>query len=172
MLWDQIAMMKIDSKSRADTSMGLARSAKQADMAALDSQGAADSGSGKTSGTILLADDEESVLSVCSLMLSTIGFQVMTATDGQEAVELFSEHADEISCVLLDLTMPYLDGAQVLREIRQIRPEVKVILSSGYDEDDINTRYHDLEAVNFIQKPFELATLEKRLREVLSAPVG
>lgn len=167
MLWGQFKMMEIDDKSNVGKGIELTQSAENADGARNSQDGA---GSRETTGKILLADDEESVLSVCSLMLDSIGFDVMTANDGREAVDLFSEHADEIACVLLDVTMPYLDGGQVLREIRQIRPKAKVILSSGYDEDDITTRYNDLAPIGFIQKPYELATLEKRLREVLSAP--
>jgi CheY-like chemotaxis protein len=159
------------TKSNVGRSIGLAQLDEAADATARNSQNEDGAGSREAAGKILLADDEESVLSVCTLMLSTIGFDVMTANDGREAVDLFSEHADEIACVLLDVTMPYLDGGQVLREIRQIRPEVKVILSSGYDEDDITARFNDLAPIGFIQKPYELATLEKRLHEVLSAPL-
>ena len=118
-------------------------------------------------GTILLADDEKSVFDVGKKMLNKMGFSVMAATDGHEAVEVFRKHADQIDCVLLDLTMPHMDGEQAFRELRRIRPDVKVILSSGYNEQDATQHFGDKGLAGFIQKPYVLATLRAKLMEVL-----
>ena len=118
-------------------------------------------------GTILLADDEKSVFDVGKKMLNKMGFSVLTATDGREAVEVFRKHADQIDCVLLDLTMPHMDGEQAFRELRRIRPDVKVILSSGYNEQDATQHFGAKGLAGFIQKPYVMATLRAKLMEVL-----
>src|SRR5207245_7538807 len=79
------------------------------------------------SGTVLLADDEEGVRLVTSHMLRTLGFDVILAANGEDAVASFREKADHIVAVVLDLTMPRLSGEETLREIRRIRPEAPVL---------------------------------------------
>jgi CheY-like chemotaxis protein len=120
-------------------------------------------------GTVLVADDEESVRRVAEQMLARLGFTILSAADGREAVEVFREHAGNIVCVLLDLTMPRLDGEQVFSELRRIRPDAKVILSSGYDEQDVTQRFIGKGLVGFIQKPYTLKNLIPMMREVLEA---
>src|SRR5262249_7505126 len=83
--------------------------------------------------TILVVDDEEIVRRTASVTLDTHGYRVFLAANGQEAVDLFAGMADEISLVLLDLTMPVMSGEATLRRLRAIRPDVPVILSSGYN---------------------------------------
>ncbi len=100
-------------------------------------------------------------------MLEQIGFKVLTAYDGVEAVNIFREHAEEIVCVLLDLTMPRLSGEEVFQEINIINPSVKVILSSGYDEQDAMQRFSNEGVVGFIQKPYVFKLLIEKLRSVL-----
>jgi signal transduction histidine kinase/ActR/RegA family two-component response regulator len=117
-------------------------------------------------GTILLADDEDSVRTVTRRMLEKLGFQVLLAADGRSALEIFRDHGDEIVCVLLDLTMPRLDGEQAFRAMRRIRPDVKVILSSGYNEQDATQRFAGKGLTGFIQKPYQLAALEAELRDL------
>jgi len=117
--------------------------------------------------TILLVDDEPEVLEVCRGMLERLGFQVLTARDGREAVELFRSHADEIACVLLDLTMPTLDGVMAFQEMRRWRPEGKVILSSGYNEQEVTQRFTGLGLAGFIQKPYRMHNLQEELQRVL-----
>ncbi|MFC1734559.1 PAS domain S-box protein [Candidatus Hydrogenedentota bacterium] len=119
------------------------------------------------SGTILLVDDEETLLTVGKEMLEESGFQVMTAEDGRKGVELFREHADEIGCVLLDLTMPHMDGEEAFRELRRIKPGVKVIISSGYAEEDVSERFAGRGVAGFIQKPYLSTLLREKLREAL-----
>jgi PAS domain S-box-containing protein len=118
-------------------------------------------------GTILVADDEESVRDVAEQILRTMGFDVLTASDGQEAIDIFSANADAIVCVLLDLTMPRMDGEQAFIELRRIRPDITVVLCSGYSEQDATRRFDGRGLAGFIQKPYNTAELEKKLMEVL-----
>jgi PAS domain S-box-containing protein len=118
-------------------------------------------------GTILIADDEAPVCAVGKQMLMRIGFNVLTASDGRKAVETFREHANEIICVLLDLTMPNLNGEQAFREIIRIRPDAKVVLCSGFNMQDVTQKLGDKRLAGFIQKPYTLTTLRDKLQEVL-----
>ena len=120
------------------------------------------------SGTVLIADDEETVRSVGKQMLELFGFNVLTASDGREAVDVFRKRADEITLVILDLTMPHLDGEQAFREIRRIQSDVKVLLSSGYNEQDATQRFTGKGLAGFLQKPYSVDSLKRKLREVLS----
>ncbi|MCF6238734.1 MAG: response regulator, partial [Candidatus Marinimicrobia bacterium] len=118
-------------------------------------------------GTILIADDEEAVRSIGKHMIRKLGFEVLTAADGQEAIELFKQHRNEIVGVLLDLTMPHKDGAEVFQEIRGINPDVKVILSSGYNEQDATQQFIGKGLAGFIQKPYVSADLVIKIKEVM-----
>lgn len=120
------------------------------------------------SGTVLLVDDEENVRSVGKAMLERFGFKVVTACDGREALELFKADPDSISCVVLDLTMPHMDGNEAFRELRRIRPDVKVILSSGYNQQDVTGKFVGKKLAGFIQKPYRMGDLLEKLKEVLS----
>jgi len=121
----------------------------------------------KARGTVLIADDEETVRAVGKQMLGRMGFEVLTAADGREAVEVFGDHADEIDCVLLDLTMPHMDGEQAFRQLRRLRPDVVVILCSGYNEQDATQRFAGKGLAGFIQKPYNMAALREKLMQVL-----
>jgi two-component system, cell cycle sensor histidine kinase and response regulator CckA len=118
-------------------------------------------------GTVLLVDDDESVRAVGRKMLERIGFSVVTAADGSEAIARFRERTDDIICAIVDLTMPHVDGAETFRELRRMRPGVRVILSSGYNEQDVTQRFVGKGLAGFIQKPYQLSTLVAVLKEVL-----
>jgi PAS domain S-box-containing protein len=118
-------------------------------------------------GTVLLVDDDESVRAVGRKMLERIGFSVVTAADGAEAIARFRERRDEITCAIVDLTMPHVDGAETFRELRRMRPNIRVILSSGYNEQDVTQRFVGTGLAGFIQKPYQLSTLVAVLKEVL-----
>ncbi len=119
------------------------------------------------SGTVLIADDEETVCAVGKQMLDRMGFTVLTAPDGREALKVFREHADEIVCVLLDLTMPNMDGVEAFHEMRRLHSGVTVILCSGYNELDATQRFAGKGLAGFIQKPYNMAVLREKLTEVL-----
>jgi CheY-like chemotaxis protein len=118
----------------------------------------------KGSGTVLLVDDEETVIGIGSEMLKELGFDVLTAMDGREALEVFNSNQEKICCVILDLTMPHMDGEQAFRELRRINPNVKVIMSSGYNEQEVTQRFAGKGLAGFIQKPYKLSTLKETIR--------
>ncbi len=119
------------------------------------------------SGAILLVDDEEVVRNVGRRMLERAGFEVITAEDGEEAIQVFRAHADEIRCIILDLTMPHMDGAQAFSELRRIRKDTPIILSSGYDEQEVMEGFAGKNVAGFIQKPYQAARLLSKIKEVL-----
>lgn len=118
-------------------------------------------------GTILLVDDEDMVLDLCSAMVERLGYKVITASDGKEAVEVFKKHSDEIDCVILDLTMPRMDGIEAFVGLKSIRSDITVIISSGYSEQEVELRFQGKEPAGFIKKPFELKKLRNELARVL-----
>jgi CheY-like chemotaxis protein/two-component sensor histidine kinase len=120
------------------------------------------------SGTILVVDDEEFVRSFLSDAVKHLGLSVLTASNGVRAVEVFREHQDEIDGVILDLKMPLMDGEETFAELRRIRDDVLVILSSGFTEDASVAKFAGKGLAGFIQKPYTLAALERKLRDVLS----
>ena len=122
------------------------------------------------SGVILVVDDEEAVRIATKRMLEKLGFTVLTAEDGRAALEVFRGRADEIVAVLLDLTMPHLDGEETFRELRRIRPDVRVILSSGYNEQETTDRFAGKGLAGFLQKPYRVRQLGRKIRQVLETP--
>ena len=119
------------------------------------------------SGTILLVDDEESVVSVGAKMLQRLGFNVLTASDGLQAVDRFREHSDIIDLVILDLTMPHLDGEEAFRELRRIRGDIRVLMSSGYNQQEVTQRFAGKPLAGFLQKPYVFDELEAMIRDIL-----
>jgi len=117
-------------------------------------------------GVVLVADDEAIIRRVVKGMLESMNLRVLTASDGNQAVEVFRENVDQISCVLLDLTMPGLDGLQAFREMRRINPNVEVILCSGYNEQEVTQRFVGKGLAGFIQKPYTLDKLKEKLNEL------
>jgi CheY-like chemotaxis protein len=114
-----------------------------------------------------VVDDEAHVRVVAALALEKTGFTVLTAADGQEAVAVFREHAKTVRAVLLDLTMPHMDGAATMNELRQIKPDVRVVLSSGYTEEDATRHFTHRDLVGFLQKPYALKDLIAAVRGAL-----
>jgi CheY-like chemotaxis protein len=121
-------------------------------------------------GTILVVDDEAHIRSVAALALEKTGFTVLTAADGREAVAVFREHAETVRAIVLDLTMPHMDGAATARELRQIRPDVRIVLSSGYTKEDATRQFTDRELIGFLQKPYALKDLLGTIRTTLESP--
>ena len=117
-------------------------------------------------GTILLADDEKMVLDIGVQMLKRLGFKVIAVESGKKAVDTFQEKSDSIDLVILDLVMPDLGGAEVVDAIKDINPDAKIMLSSGYGRDadtaDLMQSCHA-----FIQKPFSMKDLTATLADIL-----
>jgi PAS domain S-box-containing protein len=122
------------------------------------------------SGTILVVDDEEGVRALAQRSLERIGFKVLIARDGREGVEVYKLFQSEIVLVLLDMTMPELTGDEVFREMRKLREDVRVILSSGYNEQEATNRFVGKGLAGFIQKPYRPSELAEMIARVLAEP--
>jgi PAS domain S-box-containing protein len=119
-------------------------------------------------GTVLVVDDEASVRRLVVTMVERLGFETLQAANGQDAVEVLRKHADCITCVLLDLTMPRMDGSEACLEIQRIRDDVPIILSSGYEEAELSERFEGYGVAGFIQKPYQTAKLRGVLQSALA----
>ena len=133
--------------------------------AASDAGAGGDTTGWRGRGTVLLVDDEETVRTVIGMLLRRLGLDVLTAEDGRAAVELYRERQADIRVVLLDLTMPRMNGEDAFRELRSINPHVRVILASGYSVNDMTARFAGKGLAACVHKPYTI----ERLREVLSA---
>jgi CheY-like chemotaxis protein len=118
-------------------------------------------------GTVLVIEDEPDVRHMAKAMLTRIGFTVLEATDGVEAMEIFSQHQDNIRCVLSDLSMPRMDGWETLAALRKLSPDIPVILSSGYDEAQVMADEHPDRPNAFLGKPYQLKGLRETVNRVL-----
>ncbi|PFG72837.1 PAS domain-containing hybrid sensor histidine kinase/response regulator [Tepidiforma thermophila] len=118
------------------------------------------------SGLVIVADDEPGVRKVTARALSGMGFEVLEAEDGQAAVELFAQHRERVVLVLLDMTMPRMNGQAAFRAIRALDPGAKVVLMSGYTEQDAAEQFAEGGLAGFLQKPYELGGLQELVRRV------
>ncbi|MBU3980999.1 MAG: response regulator [Proteobacteria bacterium] len=121
----------------------------------------------KGTGTIFLVDDEKVILEVNQELLEAMGYRVIIAGGGKEAVEVFSKNRDEIDMVLLDMIMPTMGGGEVFDIIKEINPKVKVLLSSGYSIDGRANEILSRGCDGFIQKPFGASELSIKIKEIL-----
>ena len=112
-------------------------------------------------------DDEDVVRRTARATLEHFGHTVFEASSGRDGADLFSRLHDRISAVLLDLTMPRMDGRDVWRYIRRIRPDMKIIISSGFEEHDAMKQFSDDPGLLFLKKPFTSAALSNIIREAL-----
>lgn len=124
------------------------------------------------SDVVLLADDDLMVTAVGSAMLKRLGFEVLTAVDGQEAVDLYTTNRETVCLVILDVSMPKKDGIAALCELKEINNEVKVILASGYAEDQVIKGNQKEQPNGFLHKPFKLWELSDTINKVLSGREG
>ncbi|MHB1024597.1 MAG: response regulator [Desulfobacteria bacterium] len=114
-------------------------------------------------GTILLVDDEDSLLALGELMLEHLGFTVLTASDGAQAVERYRERGKEIDLLLMDLSMPRMGGAEAFGELRRLNPELPIVLASGSNPEEVVSRFAGKGLDGVLQKPYTLATLRDSL---------
>ncbi len=126
-----------------------------------------DEGNWRASGTVLVVDDEDTIREVATMMLEDMGFKTLSAGDGAEALHVYRAHESEVVGVLLDMTMPKMDGKECFRELRRINPDVKVLLSSGYNEQDATNRFVGQGLAGFLQKPYTPEDLREKLRGML-----
>ena len=118
-------------------------------------------------GTVLVVDDDVTVRLVAQDTLEACGLEVLMAEDGVQALEIFRERADDISFVLLDLLMPRMDGGETCRALREIRPDVRVVLTSGYGEQEAFERFSIEGLAGFVKKPYFPDDLVRAIRHVL-----
>ncbi len=119
--------------------------------------------------TILLVDDEEIITIVGKEMLSTLGYNVFTAKSGKEGIQTYAEHQKQIDLVILDMILPEMGGGDIFDTLKKINPKIKVILSSGYSINGEAAEIMERGCDGFIQKPFKMEELSRKLREVLAA---
>jgi two-component system, cell cycle sensor histidine kinase and response regulator CckA len=119
-------------------------------------------------GTILIVEDEELLRIAVSKALRKRGFSVIEASDGSAGMELMQKHKDDIDVILLDVTLPGRSSREILDEVRRIRPNLKVILTSAYDRNTVEASFTGLPITSFIRKPFQLSDLAGMLQDALS----
>lgn len=119
--------------------------------------------------TILIIDDEKMVIDVASEMLAELGYNVLTSDNGTKAIGIFRSRKDEIDLVILDLIMPKMGGEETFSRLKWIDPAVNVLLSSGYDQDGKASDLLQKGCRGFIQKPYNLMELSKKIREIISS---
>ena len=117
--------------------------------------------------SVLVVDDEEIVRQTARHTLERYGYQTLSAKDGASAVDIYRRQPKAIGLVLLDLTMPVMSGEEALRHMQVINPEVRVLLSSGYNEVEAVQRFSGKGLAGFIQKPYTAAALAEKVKEVL-----
>jgi CheY-like chemotaxis protein len=121
----------------------------------------------KGSETVLFIDDEEIILEVGQDMLETMGYAVLLAKSGNEAIDIYKESKDQIDIVILDLIMPGMGGNETYDKLKQINPNIKALLSSGYSIDGLAKTILANGCDGFIQKPFGLSDLSQKIRKIL-----
>jgi PAS domain S-box-containing protein len=123
----------------------------------------------KKNGCILVVDDEAIIRTTAQALISAIGYEVLLAEDGDEAIETFLIERERISAILLDIVMPKMNGRDVYLKIREIDPDIPVIFSSGFSSDTIVSDLTGIGAVAFIQKPYRQGSVAKALDEALNS---
>jgi PAS domain S-box-containing protein len=122
---------------------------------------------GKGSGCVLIVDDEETVRAVSARMLERLGYTTEVAADGRQAVELFKRDPSKYRLVLLDLTMPHMDGEETFRQLRHLRPGLRVVLMSGFNEQDAASAFVGKGLAAFLQKPFSAPMFNEKIEEAI-----
>lgn len=121
----------------------------------------------KRARKVLMVDDEAVVLEVASELMGLMGYEVLTAQTGMEALDLYREHGEAIDGVILDVMMPGMGGVKVMDALQQMNPEVRVILSSGYHGEEEFGEILDRGACGFVNKPFSFVKLKGALARFL-----
>ncbi len=120
-------------------------------------------------GVVLIIDDEILVLEAVSDILTSAGFKILTASSGQEGIALFKVHCEKIKLVLLDLSMPDMDGVETFSALKKVDPEIRVILSSGYHQEEATRQFLGQGLTGFLQKPYSFDTLTAKIQEYMES---
>jgi len=118
------------------------------------------------SHTVLLVDDEKMVLEVGEAILQRLGHTVITAMSGEEALEKYTQQRGVIGCVVLDLTMPGMDGKKIFEKLRELNPDLPIIIASGLTVDQILSQFGHIQPTSVIQKPYQIASLSSKIQEI------
>jgi len=118
-------------------------------------------------GLILVVDDEESVRALATHILQRAGFEVVTASNGREAVEVYAGRRRDVRLVLLDMTMPHMDGEATFRALRELDPEAQIVVSSGYSKQEVAAQFAGQGLAGFVQKPYKTDDLLGKVRDLL-----
>jgi CheY-like chemotaxis protein len=119
--------------------------------------------------TILLVDDEDITINSATEMLQWLGYSVLVAKGGREAIDKLQTHLDSIDLIILDMVMPGMGGRETYERLRVIRPDVKILLASGYSISGDTVRIMEEGCAGFIQKPFDITQISVKLREILDS---
>lgn len=168
-----LGTVKIESEKDKGSSVMIllptsARKSAPADAAAAPASDKSPEPGKRPEGKVLLVDDEDGILEVASAMLRSLGMDVLTAEDGREAIVVHGAHRDEIACIVMDLSMPHIGGDEATRRIREIDPDVPIIISSGYSADRIEDIFKDIPINGFVNKPYERKALGAAISDALS----
>ena len=136
---------------------------------AIEKAEAEKTGRKKGTDTVLVADDEPDILELLKEMIVRMGFNVMTAANGHAALDMFKQGKEAICMAILDIQMPDMDGKQIFLEMKQLKPDLKVLISSGYDQKTALSELGSNEPDGFIQKPYGFTALRKKVMEILEA---
>lgn len=120
----------------------------------------------KCTETALLVDDEDMILDVGQELLKNLGYKVLIASGGKEALESYEKNKEEIDIVILDMIMPQMSGGKAYDKLKQINPDIKVLISSGYSINGQGTKILNRGCSGFIQKPFNMKELSRSIREI------
>ena len=120
--------------------------------------------------TVLLVDDEEIVIGVGRQMLEKLGFSVLTAENGKEALDVYKNNQNDIDFIVLDMIMPDMGAAETYDELQSINPAIKVLLSSGYGAGRRTSELLSRGCRGFIQKPFNMQSLSEKIEEIINSP--
>ena len=119
-------------------------------------------------GTVLLVDDEEAILLMGRELLKELGYEVLTASDGRQGVDVFRKKRAEIACVILDLTMPDMDGRETFNVIRLMDPDMPILMCSGYSQQEVSKELSEYRQTLFIQKPYDVRTMQEALSGLMT----
>ncbi|WP_372681590.1 response regulator [Desulfosarcina sp.] len=117
--------------------------------------------------SVLLVDDEKMVLEVGKAILQRLGNAVITAASGEEALDRFGQHRESIGCVVLDLTMPGMDGLATFKQLRKLSPKLPIIIASGLAIDQVTVQFGNMQPSSVIQKPYQVADLSAKIKGIL-----
>ncbi|MCS6825118.1 MAG: response regulator [Caldilinea sp.] len=119
--------------------------------------------------TVLIVEDEDTLRQACADVLDAFGYRVLLAANGEEAIQVLEEKGERIDCVILDLTMPGMNGAAAYAEMRKIKPDLRVLVTSGHDVEDALRHFPADSVFAYIQKPYSIYELHRRLQEMLTS---